>query len=68
MEHVFSIKSPVTQMVHFGKLSFSIGANLSGITSTTKIFFFFFFFFGFSFGIVNFINKFQYKTFFTNDK
>ena len=67
MEHVFSIKSPVTQMVHFGKLSFSIGANLSGITSTTKMFLCFFFF-GFSFGIVNFINKFQYKTFLTNDK
>ena len=69
MEHVFSIKSPVTQMVHFGKLSFYIGAKHSGITSNTKmVFFFFFFFFGFSFGIVNFINKFQYKTFFTNDK
>ena len=47
MEHVFSIKSPVTQMVHFGKLSFYIGAKHSGITSTTKMFFFFFFFFGF---------------------
>ena len=45
MEHVFSIKSPVTQMVHFGKLSFYIGAKHSGITSTTKMFFFFFFFF-----------------------
>ena len=65
MEHVFSIKSPVTQMVHFGKLSFYIGANLSGITSTTKMLLFSF---GFSFGIVNFINKFQYKTFLTNDK
>ena len=43
MEHVFSIKSPVTQMVHFGKLSFYIGANLSGITSTTKMFLCFFF-------------------------
>ena len=38
MEHVFSIKSPVTQMVHFGKLSFYIGAKHSGITSTTKMF------------------------------
>ena len=43
MEHVFSIKSPVTQMVHFGKLSFYIGANLSGITSTIKMFLCFFF-------------------------
>ena len=47
MEHVFSIKSPVTQMVHFGKLSFYIGAKHSGITSTTKMFFFLFFFLDF---------------------
>ena len=63
MEHVFSIKSPVTQMVHFGKLSFSIGANLSGITSTTKMFLCFFFFLDFHLELSTLLINFSLKLF-----